>query len=723
LMAVMVMRHWVWFILLFSANILKAVPLPPEPSLDIEAKVRGQFTNWVTGEEQTVFIQPQVIWATPNELPNRADLLRQAIKSEWRRAILFLPDFWRLWNQRTIQPLKPPHGWLIWDVSRQRQHLLQLQVSVRDKRKRLTQVRLVTVHEEVKAKAVNGMAKVVWAIKPTDAGVLILQGRSSVLAFLPMRWTPLVYAERVGIVAEVGPVPVPIGKCEECQRGRAIAQQIYEKLRPPKEGFVWVFQRLRAGSRYPIVGVDVPHFRIKPVVMFSKLVAPGRWSVLAEFFKSLPPLDPNEAAKIAHHEAREAILYRPSEWLSRRAQILEDEWWIYEVQKRRFVVAVWEVRVRRDIPTEFSTYNEAVYRTREIAKEVVKALLSQPARRLSPHPLEPPNNVAGLLVEKIRPKVSSLCIGLMPRATLWFDGVIVAYSSSFKEPKPGSFEQEELQIEQEKQRMLREGQVELAFVWKGLDEPLKPIFGEKGGSVKIRWLNWLTQSRRKPPLPSEWQITPPDTARIFTDAEYEIVPNAPNGFQTIEPFRLTVKTTKQPSELSAFPTIKVSLHTSDQRVAVMMMRGDFSRPLVQGWIGIPHWLVTLLKLRVTFNYTPVSGKVTVILEGNGRRWKREGFAQLVGSWDIPVHPRWYFPDPDRPKHYTDMAIFRYIPPGKYKLKVEGTIGGKASVDVSLFPGKQQIVTRSEPIREVRWQKIITINIGDLDTVVVPLPPP
>jgi len=368
------MRHWVWFILLFSANILKAVPLPPDPSLDIEAKVRGQFTNWVTGEEQTVFIQPQVIWATPNELPNRADLLRQAIKSEWRRAILFLPDFWCLWNQRTIQPLKPPHGWLIWDVSRQRQHLLQLQVSVRDKRKRLTQVRLVTVHEEVKAKAVNGMAKVVWAIKPTDAGVLILQGRSSVLAFLPMRWTPLVYAERVGIVAEVGPVPVPIGKCEECQRGRAIAQQIYEKLRPPKEGFVWVFQRLRAGSRYPIVGVDVPHFRIKPVVMFSKLVAPGRWSVLAEFFKSLPPLDPNEAAKIAHHEAREAILYRPSEWLSRRAQILEDEWWIYEVQKRRFVVAVWEVRVRRDIPTEFSTYNEAVYRTREIAKEVVKAL-------------------------------------------------------------------------------------------------------------------------------------------------------------------------------------------------------------------------------------------------------------------------------------------------------------------------------------------------------------
>ena len=702
------MRHWLWLLLLFSANSIKAVPLPPDPSLDIEVKVHGRFVNWVTGKEQTVSVQPQVIWAMLNELPTRTDLLRRAIKNEWRGAQLFFSDFWRRWSHRTVQTLNPPQGWLIWDVSQQP---LKLQVSVRDKEKRLTQLRLVTVHEELMAKAVNGVAKITWTIKPTDAAVLVLRDKSGVLAFLLMRWTPIVYAERVGIVAEVGPVPVTIGDCEECRQGEAIANQIYEKLRPPKEGFIWVFQRLKAGDEYPDLNTGVPHFRIRKIGDLLVL-SPTRKIVPVEFAKSIPSLSAQEALNIACYEARAVTPYRPMKWLPGQRQVWRDEWRIYEVQKCRFVVAVWEVRARLDMRLAgFSSYNEAAYRTRDIANEIVKTI-----------PLEPPNHVAVLLVDKLRPKVANWRIGLMPRATLWFDGVVIAQESWFREPKTEWLEWERIRVEREKQRLLRKGEVELSFVWKEPSEPLKPVLGKEGGKVKIRWLDWLKPNRKEIPSPSEWQITLPNTVRIFTDAEYEVVPEAPEGFQTVPPFRLTVKATSQPSEISAFPTITVSVYPSDERIAIGFW-GDISRKIVHAWIGIPHWLATLLELRVAFNRVPVKGEVTVVLEGRGRRWERKGFARLVGAWDIPVHPRWYFPHPDRPNRYTDMAIFRYIPPGRYRLKVDGTVGGEASVDVSAFPSKQQIVTRSEPVRQVRWRKTITVNVGHLDTIVVPLPPP
>jgi len=676
--------------------------------LDVEVKVQGRFVNWVTGKEQTAYVKPQVIWAMPNELPTRTDLLRQAIKNQWRGAQLFFSDFWRRWSHRTVQLLNPPQGWLIWDVSQQ---LLQLQVSVRDERKRLVQLRLVTVHEELITKAVNGAAKVTWTIKPTDAAVLVLRDKSGVLAFLLMRWTPLVYAERVGVVAEVGPVPVTIGDCEECRQGEAIANQIYEKLRPPKEGFIWVFQRLKAGDEYPDLNTGVPHFRIRKIGDLLVL-SPTRKIVPVEFAKSIPSLSAQEALNIACYEARAVTPYRPMKWLPGQRQVWRDEWRIYEVQKCRFVVAVWEVRARLDMRLAgFSSYNEAAYRTRDIANEIVKTI-----------PLEPPNHVAVLLVDKLRPKVANWRIGLMPRATLWFDGVVIAQESWFREPKTEWLEWERIRVEREKQRLLRKGEVELSFVWKEPSEPLKPVLGKEGGKVKIRWLDWLKPNRKEIPSPSEWQITLPNTVRIFTDAEYEVVPEAPEGFQTVPPFRLTVKATSQPSEISAFPTITVSVYPSDERIAIGFW-GDISRKIVHAWIGIPHWLATLLELRVAFNRVPVKGEVTVVLEGRGRRWERKGFARLVGAWDIPVHPRWYFPHPDRPNRYTDMAIFRYIPPGRYRLKVDGTVGGEASVDVSAFPSKQQIVTRSEPVRQVRWRKTITVNVGHLDTIVVPLPPP
>ncbi|MFN4181008.1 MAG: hypothetical protein ACK4I8_11895, partial [Armatimonadota bacterium] len=140
-------------------------------------------------------------------------------------------------------------------------------------------------------------------------------------------------------------------------------------------------------------------------------------------------------------------------------------------------------------------------------------------------------------------------------------------------------------------------------------------------------------------------------------------------------------------------------------------------------VEIPLTLTYLWELRVTFSRTPVKGELKIVLEGNGRRWEEKAIAELAGSWDIPIHPRWLFPDPRRPGVFiaSDAAVFRLIPPGRYTLKVEGVIGGEASVNVSPFPGKPKIVTMREPIRQVRWQKRIKVKAGSVETIVVPLP--
>ncbi len=138
---------------------------------------------------------------------------------------------------------------------------------------------------------------------------------------------------------------------------------------------------------------------------------------------------------------------------------------------------------------------------------------------------------------------------------------------------------------------------------------------------------------------------------------------------------------------------------------------------------IPLKLTCLWELRVTFSRTPVKGELKIVLEGNGRRWEQKTIAELAGSWDIPIHPRWLFPDPRRPSIFIarDTAILRLIPPGRYTLKIEGVIGGEVSVNVSPFPDKPKIVTMREPIRQVRWQKRIKVKAGSTETIVVPLP--
>ncbi len=75
-------------------------------------------------------------------------------------------------------------------------------------------------------------------------------------------------------------------------------------------------------------------------------------------------------------------------------RIWKDEWRVYEVQKFRFVVAVWEVRARLDMRLAgLSSYNEAGYRTCDMANEIVKSI-----------PEEPPNPVGDEVVKDRDPK-------------------------------------------------------------------------------------------------------------------------------------------------------------------------------------------------------------------------------------------------------------------------------------------------------------------------------
>ncbi len=72
--------------------------------------------------------------------------------------------------------------------------------------------------------------------------------------------TRIVYAERVGIIADVGIVPVKVGRCEECEQGEAIARQVYVEFPQPEKDFVRVYRRLERGESWPNIVTDLPHF-------------------------------------------------------------------------------------------------------------------------------------------------------------------------------------------------------------------------------------------------------------------------------------------------------------------------------------------------------------------------------------------------------------------------------------------------------------------------------
>lgn len=689
---------------------LLAAPIPPDPALDVVVTVRGQFVNWETGERREVTVKPQVLWALTNELPTRTDLLRRAIKSEWRGASLFLPKIWWQWQHRTFQTLKAPKNWLVWDVSNQP---LELRLSVRDNKNRLTEIKLVTVSEELASKVRNGVAQVSWRIKPTDSAVLILRGKNGVLAFLLVRWTPLVFAERVGIVADAGVVPVKIGRCDECRRGEEIARQVFLELPPLEEGFVRIYRRLKEGEPLPL-STKLPHSisEIHATIHVKGIRQLGIvGGVHVKFIRSVPSLEPQEAVKILCQELRQATPYKLPQFLpGQRGRVSTTRWEFYDIQRRRYVAVAWEVRVRYGaLPSSFSSYNEAAYRTRDVAREIVKGL-----------PLSPPNNVAAMLVERLRARIKDWRIGLMPRATLWFEGDVVKRRSEFYEPPPeGTYAQREWELSQKFVQFLRKGIVPVKFSWRD-----KHV--DANGSVKLKWVRWLKPTKGSPP--KQQIVSPSQIVFVPVNAEYEVEPRPPEGFSAPKSFRLTLETTSETLNPRFPHRIPLRLSISDREVKVGVLphyAGRYPHLTSQLVVSveIPLTLVYLWELRVTFNRAPVKGELTITLEGNGKRWQQKAIAELAGAWDIPVHARWLFPDPRRPGNYiaSGAAVFRLIPPGRYTLRVEGTIGGKASVDISAFPSKPKIVTVREPIRQVRWQKRIEVKAGAVETIVVPLP--
>jgi len=677
-----------------SSSVLSAAPIPPDSSLDVAVTVHGQFVNWETGERKEVTVEPQVLWALVNELPTRTDLLRRTIKDEWRGARLFQPKIWEQWQHRTVQPLKAPKGWLVWDVGNKP---LELRVSVRDNKKRLTEIKLVKVNEEATSKAHNGAAQVVWRIKPADAAALILRNKAGVLAFLLVRWTPIVYAERVGIVADAGIVPVKIERCEECQQGENLARQVYLELSQPEKGFVRVYRQLKEGDFVPNQITELPHFPLKAQAWINGEL--GQGGAYVEFVLSIPPLEPQEAIRILCQEVRIGIPHELPKFLPGR-KVSMARWEFYDIQRRRYIAVAWEVRVRYGaLPSFFSSYNEAAYRTRDIAREIVKEL-----------PLSPPNDVAAMLVEKLRSRVKEWRIGLMPRATLWFEGNVVKRRGEFYEPPPkGTYDRDIWELRQRFMQFLRKGVVPVKFSW--TDER-----AGTNGSLKLKWVRWLKPEKHSPPQQKEWHINLGQVILVPADAEYEIEPQPPEGFSAISSFRLTLTTTSESLNPRLPYQVPLKFVASDQQVRLWFTTQCIS-------VEIPLTLVYLWELRVTFNRTPVKGELTIVLEGNGKRWEQKALARLTGAWDIPVHPRWLFPDPRRPGKFiaSDAAVFRLIPPGRYNLSVEGTIGGEASVDVSPFPGKPKIVTMSEPVRQVRWRKRIEVKANSVETIVVPLP--
>ncbi|MCS7254858.1 MAG: hypothetical protein NZ781_12665 [Armatimonadetes bacterium] len=700
-----------WIILGVFPESLSALPLPFDPSLDVTVTIHGQFVNWETGKRGVITVQPQLLWALTNELPTQTNLLQRAIKNEWHGARLFQPKIWQQWQHRTTQALKAPDGWLVWDVSNQP---LQLRVFVRDNKKRLAEMKLVTVSEEITSKAYNGAVEAIWRIKPTDAAVLILRDKTGVLAFLLVRWTPIVYAERVGIVSYVGTVPIKIGQCGECQKGKAIASELYLEMPPIERGFVRVYRRLKMGKFIANLSVNLPHSPLKPIVDLPV----GQESVAVELVQSIPKFKPQEAAIIICKEVRKGTLYKPAVYSPEWSRGLSNGGWrwdFYDFQRRRYVVSVWEVRVREGaLPPSFSSYNAVAYQTKDIAQEIVKGL-----------PLSPPNNVAAVLVEKLRMRLKEWRIGLMPRATLWVDSNVVKQTGSFADlPTISVYEQHEWKLKREFLQHLRKGEVPLVFSWTNSPEDIN------NGLVNLKWVRWLKPEKRFPPKQREFRGEIGKIVLVHPNAEYEVEPKPPEGFNTVPSFRLTFLTEHKPVSFS-MPlqrSLPIDVAATESKVKVGISyhyTGNYLQqtPNLVVRVDIPLTLIYLWELRVAFNRTPIKGKVTITLEGNGKRWEQEAIAELSGAWDIPAHPRWLFPHPKRPDVYiaSDTAVFRLIPPGRYRLSAEGIIGGKASVDVTTFPGKPKIVTMSEPVRHVRWQKRIEIKAGYVETIVVPLP--
>lgn len=678
---------------------------PLDPALDVAVVVQGEFVNLMTGEQRTVIIMPSLLWMAPEELPSQKEMLRQWLTP---KTPVDCYEEWRQWQHRTVQDLMPPKDWLFWEVGT---NPLTLQLRLHDAQQQLTVVRIVTLRDEQVVKATDGMVQAQVHLAPTEAAALLFQGQTEPLFALLARWTPLVWRERTGTIAEVGPLPPPSISCDECQRGEEVAHRLYPDLIPPEQGFVRVYRRLNRGDPYL---TDPPHFPLEP--QRSLLLNIGQ-IVKAQFVRSIPLLSSQEALRLVWQGARcGEHLSTVTDSIQPNAWVAVSGWQAYDVQRRRYVIVVWEVQVRPDLPPPFGS-DSPLSAALEWSREKASALLSH-------LPLTPPNDVATLLVVRLRPEAEKHHIALKPVATLWFDGNAIARRFFVPNPPlPFSPEAQWLAEEQRMQQLYRTGETPLRFAWVSDDpEGQRAVLEllvhrpEEAGSILVRWLRWLDSERKTQPLQTRWIVSfrhpdggqTIDAMTVFTDAEYEITPQPPKGLQAIPPFRLKVMTQKQPlSEVPIPPRLLVIVQCSDPRVRLSGLRRQdtllnfksLSQPhplSPDSYLLIPVELVCLWRLRVKFDSVPKDGRLTITLEGDGQRWQKEAFV----SKSLGTPPHWHFPRPDDPRLFDEDAIFHRLSPGRYILRVEGKLIGN---------------------RTVSWQRALNLLPGLEETIVVPLP--
>ncbi len=289
------------------------------------------------------------------------------------------------------------------------------------------------------------------------------------------------------------------------------------------------------------------------------------------FVRSILHLEPQEAVRILCKEVRKGIPYELPKSLSGQQGIVSTTHWeFYDVQRRQYVAVAWEVYVPfGKLPSFFRSYNEAAYRTQDIAQEIVKEL-----------PLSSPNNVAKMLIERLRARVKEWRIGLMPRATLWFEGNVVKQRGEFYEPPPATetLLKRDRELRQQFVRFLQEGKFPVKFSWR--DER-----AGTGGFLKLKWVRWLKPEKRSPPQQKEWHINLAQVVLVPTNAEYEVEPKPPEGFSSVPNFQLTLETRPEPLKPQIFQQVPLKPTASDPQVRAWVTyhyTGDYPN-------HIPNW--------------------------------------------------------------------------------------------------------------------------------------
>lgn len=232
-----------------------AVSVPSDPALDVSVSISGRFINLLTGEAKEVALHPELIWVTPDELPPEADSLRPALSTQWNPAVPRANQIWERWKHRAFQSLNAPNGWEMWEASSEP---LTLNLTVRDKHRRLRAVRVLTADgEQVVNTKRSSAAQGKYRISPSGSAVLVLQGQQSALMVVLMHWTPVVRTGRMSDMVDCPPfTPVHLD-CEECRQGEAVVKRARPDLPLPESGFYRVYRHVEANQNYPS---GVPHF-------------------------------------------------------------------------------------------------------------------------------------------------------------------------------------------------------------------------------------------------------------------------------------------------------------------------------------------------------------------------------------------------------------------------------------------------------------------------------